>query len=185
MNWGVVAILASGPSMTQEVADTVRAAGIAAIVINNTWRRMPDAAALMASDSRWWAKRNPQLSPSAEEFAGERFCCQEQTKGAVLVKPTSQREGGNGALHAAKDVAAPRGARLILLCGVDLRDDQLTHWHGLHNGLNNPTAPGFSRARAAWKRYAAMQERPRIINCSADSALMCFERMPLEQALAQ
>jgi hypothetical protein len=188
MMWSgqVVAVCASGPSMTVAVADQLRAEKVPCIVINDTWRRMQDAAALLAADRAWWIARDPRVSPEPHEFAGERISCCGEAKGVcgtTFVRPSSEADGGNGALHAARDVAAARGARLILLCGVDLRDDDLTHWHGLHKALRNPSVPRFTRARRAWHRYAAVKERPRIINCNPQSGLTCFERMPIEEAL--
>src|SRR5580765_1895454 len=46
------AILASGPSMSQQVADAVRR--LRTVVVNNTFRLAPWADILYAADSRWW-----------------------------------------------------------------------------------------------------------------------------------
>lgn len=61
------------------------------------------------------------------------------------------------------------------------------HWHGRHErGLNNP---GPSQV-AKWRRHmeanaALIASIPaRVINASRETALTCFERMSLEEALA-
>lgn len=181
-----VAILASGPSMSAAIVDAVRAAGILSIVINCTWRLMPDAPVMLASDPRWWLARDPRVSPLPEEFLGERLMCAQDAriKGVKFVEPCglSGSNGGNGALHAAAE-AGRRGAARVLLFGVDLRDDALTRWHGLYRGLNNPKLATFARARRAWAKFARKPDRPEVINCNPDSAVECFPKMAPDDAL--
>lgn len=168
-----VIVCASGLSMTQAVADAVRASGLTAIVTNDTWRLLPNASVLFAANADWWTKRNPRVSPEPHEFAGERICCQEQVAGTVYVKPREMGAGGNSALRACH-LAEDRGAIRALLFGVDLREDQLTHWHGLHSGLSNPNEATFRRHRAGWERYAAGPRTLEILNGNPASALRCF-----------
>ena len=180
-----VAILAGGPSVTAEVVRDVRAHNVRSVVINNSWLLMPDAECLFASDSNWWLARNPRISPTLEEFPGERLHCMRfrDIEGVTFVTPHPIPAGSNSALQAAR-YEAKRGAELILLFGVDLRDDQLVHHYGPHgNGLHNPSKLHFRRARAAWEAYANEPHRPTIINCSPCSALTCFPKMTMEEAL--
>lgn len=181
---GNVAIMAGGLSMTTAVANAVRAAGIRSVAINNSWRLLPTADCLFAADAAWWLARSPRESPTPEEFTGERLVCQDQrVPDATYVVPRAIGLGSNSALQAAH-YEANRGAKRILLFGVDLRDDELTHHHGLHGSmLNNPTKARFGRARMAWQAYAAQKDRPEIINCSERSALTCFPKMMMEAAL--
>jgi len=182
----ISAIMAGGPSMTPAVVEAVRAAGIRSVVINNSWMLMPDADCLFAADAEWWLAE-PRVSPTDEQVKGQRLVCQDQrVPNATYVVPNPQpigMNGSNSALQAAY-YEAKRGAKRILLFGVDLRDDELTHHHGLHKGtLNNPTKQRFRRARAAWAAYAAEPNRPEIINCNPRSALDCFPKMTMEEAL--
>lgn len=171
-----VAILASGPSMSADVVATVRAERLLAIVINDTWKLMPDAACLLAADRKWWVSRGPQ----PEQFNGERLTCMRNRRiqGVEFAPPYPllRGDGGNSALHAAY-LAGLRGAATVLLFGVDLRDDQLTHWHG--RGMDVPTAARFGRARKAWARFAAESDRAEVINCNPDSGLHCFPKLGL------
>jgi len=177
-----VAVCGSGPSLTEEVAAAVRALGIPTIVTNDTWRRLPEADVLLAANAAWWNKRNPRVAPLPEEFPGERFVCEEGVAGAAFIAPRKVAIGGNSALRACH-LAEDLGAARILLFGVDLRDDELTHWHGLHRGLDNPNWTTFKRHRAAWDAYALQIKRPEIINCNPQSALDCFPKCTLDEAL--
>lgn len=178
----LVAILATGPSAPDDVS-LLRESRIRTIVINDSYRLMPDAAALFASDAAWW-----QAHPEAENFAGERYVSEDQRiESAIFVPPTGPVCGGNSALRAVH-LAHAQGAKTVLLLGVDLRDDELTHWHGQHRdapGLVNPNADTFRRARKAWTAYADTYDRPDIINCNPRSGLECFRRMTLDDALLE
>lgn len=182
----VVAIMAGGLSMTPAVVDAVRAAGVRSVVINNTWTLMPDADCLVACDAAWWHVRNPRVSPTADEFKGERvvMCQKFKVTDATFEKPHPILLGSNSALQAAWREAR-RGARRLLLFGVDLRDDELTHHYGPHKWAGprtGPSRPRFARARKAWAQFAAGEDRPEVINCSERSALECFPKMAMEAA---
>ena len=170
-----VAILACGPSLTPELAS--RTAGCVRIAINRSWELAPDAEMVYAADSDFW-----KAYPEALACTGIKVCAQSAGPEVRYSKPLYSG-GGNSALHSAY-LARHAGAARILLLGVDLNDGQLTHWHGRHErGLRNPTNAGFARAREAWGRFAALEERPEVINCNPNSALTCFPIMPLEAAL--
>jgi hypothetical protein len=94
--------------------------------------------------------------------------------------------GGNSG-HGAVGLAHQFGAARILLLGYDLqRTGGRSHWHGDHPGsLGNPPHMGI------WiERFGALAADARalgldIINCSRQTALTCFRRMPLELALME
>lgn len=168
-----VAILAGGPSLTPAGADAVREH--TRIAINDSWRLAPDANVLFAADLDWWRRH-----PEALSFAGLKLCAQSARLPGVFYWKPMLVGGGNSALHAAY-VARAAGAARLLLLGVDLDARRLTHWHGRHpDGLRNPTVAGFNAALAAWRRFAELPARPDVINCNPDSALDCFERLPIE-----
>lgn len=176
-----VAILASGPSMSLQVADAVRQTSLPAVAINDTYRLTGWADALFAGDARWWCAH-----PEALDFVGEKFCCDDLSIRTVQTVPRREglKDGGNSALRAAHMLAS-LGVKKILLFGVDLRDDAVTHWHGPHgHGLPNPTALAFGRFRRAWEMFAAEKDRPEVVNCNPESALQCFPKLALDEALA-
>ena len=174
-----VAILAGGPSLTQAAVDEVRRRGWSCIAINDAYRLAPWADVLFAADAEWWMRH-----PDAMAFAGRKVVCQRWAKidGVETILPQPPvSTGGNSAVHAAC-VAQRDGASRIVLLGVDLRDDELTHWHGKHRGpLRNPTPSDFRLARRAWEAAArSVLAGVEVVNCSLRSALTVFPRIALE-----
>lgn len=181
-----VAALASGPSMSAEVAEQVRRAGIPAVVVNNTFRLAPWAQMLYAADTEWW-----QHTQDARKFAGLKVSVDSGApiKGVHLLRPTGDtgfdpdptciRTGGNSGYQAVH-VAAQAGAARILLCGFDMRGE---HWHTRHQHPMRETGPDTYRR---WiERFETLKLCPaEIVNCTPGSALRCFKEQSLEDALA-
>lgn len=181
-----IAILASGPSMSREVADAVRDAGIPAIVINNTFRLAPWATMLYAADVEWWAS-----NPAAKDFEGMKVSCQ-MVRGVQYIKHTGVmgfdpdvsaiRTGGNSGYQALHIAAHARAAR-VLLCGFDMHG---LHWHPEHEA---PLKSTIQETYPRWvHRFALMatviQREVDVVNVTPDSALTCFRRSTLEKELA-
>lgn len=183
-----VAVLASGPSMSQEVADAVR--GIPCIAVNDTFRLAPWAAILYAADRRWWL-----ANPDAMEFPGVKIASPVGPGGDVKVlrqsgsvgfdpNPSMVRSGGNSGYQAVH-VAIQAGAKRILLLGFDMHG---THFFGLHTkkaegrALGNPNEQKF---RVWIDRFGALRNRgAEIINCTPGSALDAFPKMSLDEVMA-
>lgn len=181
-----VAVLASGPSMSQAVADQVRAAGAPAIAINNTYLLAPWADMLYAADAAWWAAH-----PAAADFDGLRVTVQD-VRGTLKLRcsgpdgfdphPGAVRSGGHSG-HQAVHIAMHAGASRIILCGFDMRG---SHWHGEHPfPLRNADAGAYGRwvDQFAELRNSAISLGIEIVNATPGSALTCFPAMSLEQAL--
>lgn len=156
------AILASGPSMSQEIADSVK--GLKVVAVSNTYELAPWADVLVSSDRTWWTN-----NPGAFYFEGEKFC-------GLTIEPPKGVErfpgaisGGNSALLALQ-IAVSKGAERVLLFGVDLNGK---HYFGDHPApLKNPTPQRFDVFQKQFSRY-----RPKgveILNCSPDSALKAY-----------
>jgi hypothetical protein len=156
------AVLATGPSMSQEVADSVR--GLPTIAVSNAHELAPWAEVLVSSDRSWWTH-----NPTAKDFDGEKFCglCIEPPKG--VDKFPGAMTGSNSGLLALQ-VAVSKGATRVLLFGVDLGG---SHYFGDHPLPLKNTKP---------ERYAVFQKqfeayRPKgveILNCSPRSALKAY-----------
>ena len=173
----IAAILAGGPSLTEAVAHEVMKSGAFVVAVNDSWRLVPYADALFAADSAWW-----MANPNAAYFAGERLCCDADVLIAEYVPPRRIGSGSNSALQAAYWIAERKPDRIALF-GVDLRDDALTHWHGPHPApLANPDAGTFKRARGAWETFARIAPCD-VVNCNPDSALTCFPKVSIAEAL--
>jgi hypothetical protein len=154
-------VLATGPSMTQEIADAVRGRGIV-IAINRCFRLAPWADALVAGDRAWW-RRNPD----ALEFAGRKFCAFRypgtERMNPTMMCPAGTNSGKQGMRIAQEQFSATR----ILLCGFDLRGNT-------ESGRTN--FRGFLRQFKSW-------HGAEVINCTPGSALKRFPFMELDAAL--
>lgn len=195
MNWAVprmwpgrtVAVLASGPSMSQRVADAVR--GLPTIVINDTYRLAPWADLLYAADAAWWT-----LHPEALRFAGLKVSVdfvggvkQLNYTGSSGYDPDPRaiRSGSNSGYQGVH-LAAQAGAARILLCGFDMSAAKGAHWFGPHRGgLVNTTADTYARFIHRFDSLkAALDERGvEVINCTPGSALKCFPSAHLDDVL--
>lgn len=189
-----VAILASGPSMSQAVADQVHAAGVSAIAINTTFRLAPWADMLYACDPEWW--QHPQHA-DALAFPGLRVSLggnvvgvnRLHNSGATGIdrQPGCVRTGGNSGYQAIQ-VALHGGATRVLLCGFDMTGRRGAHWHGSHPaGLRGTQEETFEVWRRRFAAAAPLLEAAglEVVNCTPGSALTCFRLEPLEEALAR
>ncbi len=189
---GTVAVLASGPSMSAEVAECVRAADVPAIAINSTIKLAPWAWALYAADIEWWL--HPSNAEAVAAFRGHRISVsavrgvhQLQNTGieGIDFTPGCIRTGGNSGYQALQ-VAVHSGARRVLLCGFDMRP--VCHWHGPHpHGLRStpPATYAIWAGRFASAAPLLAGAGIEVINCSSDSALSCFPVMTIDEALEQ
>lgn len=137
------AVLASGPSMSREVAEAVRGKCRVIAVSNQAIPMLIDgeihaalapwADALVASDRTWWimheaeARAFPGMKVTVEPPGGcERLKWQDvieyKNGGAVLFddRPNYLGGGGNSGFHATH-LAAKFGCSKILLCGFDMQ----------------------------------------------------------------
>jgi hypothetical protein len=190
---GEIAVcIASGPSLRLEDIEACRDRA-RIIAVNENWRLAPLADVLFAADSAWWRERGP----SRDEFGGLRVTTAldrapgvhrlgwSRGIGSVSRDPDRLGLGGNSG-YQALNLADLFGARRILLLGYDLKpgSDGRAHWHGDHGKtLRNPKPAQFKHWLGAFAQ-AAGKFRAEIINCSPCTALTCFPRLSLEDALA-
>lgn len=167
------AVLASGPSMSKKVAESVRSLRV--IAVSNTYELAPWAEVLVSNDRTWWIN-----TPGSQSFAGEKFCglAVEPPKG--VEKFPGAMSGSNSALLALQ-VAVSKGAKRILLLGVDLKG---SHYFGDHPApLRNPSAQRFEVFK---KQFAAYHPKGvEILNCSPASCLFAYPKTDLEACLRQ
>lgn len=175
-----VAVLASGPSMSQSVADSVR--HLPRIVVNSTYRLARDADMLYAADAPWW-----MANPEALDFPGLKVSIERRPGRApgvpVLIVRNTGRSGfdpkGGIRTHLnsgaqAIQVAVHAKAARVLLFGFDMRG---CHWHGAHPApLKSMTRDDMLLAVNSMRSLAAGIKGCDVINCTPDSALDCFPR---------
>lgn len=187
-----VAILAPGPSMSQEVANSVRARGLPTIALNRSVELAPWADMLVASDSAFWHTYERMLAP----FAGLRVGCQAapapppnvnwlKTSGQTGYDPNPEfvRTGANSG-YAAIHIAAQAGATEIELHGYDMRGiNGRQHFHGNHpnslrnhgEGIYQSWLPHFDTLHFELQKIGVS-----VVNCTRGSALRCF---PFEEVV--
>jgi hypothetical protein len=163
------AILATGPSMSQAVADSVRGR-CSVVAVSDAYKLAPWADALVSSDLKWWRHHQP-------DFPGAKYAAVE-VAGVKRFDWTSTDT--NSGLLGIK-VAVNLGATRVLLLGFDMGG---THFFGKHpSPLRNTSDERFEVFKKQFADY-----RPRgveIINCTPGSALKCYPMARLEDVLCQ
>lgn len=194
----IVIVAASGPSLTQEVADACR--GRRAIAVNDAWRLMPWADILYSCDAAWWRVHN-----GCPDFHGEKWSSHSaetnnkdnddllaragvrlvagQAGDTFSTDPRVIHYGNNSGFQAI-NLAILLGARRIVLVGFDMRVvDGKRHFFGNHpEPLSNRIEYSYfvpTFANAARHLPAGVT----ILNATPGSALKCFPAVPLELAL--
>jgi len=192
--------IASGPSLT--AADCKATEGAAEVIaVNDSWRLAPHADHLYACDARWWQTHGEQV---VREFRGKRWTHQnldcadkEQTDAAAkfgieLVVGKAGNGLGDPVMHfgdnsgyQAINLAYLWGANRIILLGYDMqRTGGKSHFFGDHPpGLN--VGSDYSDWCRKFDKLAddLKAKGVEVINCSRDTALQCFPRMPLADVL--
>ncbi|MEO8754849.1 MAG: hypothetical protein ABI624_19460 [Casimicrobiaceae bacterium] len=194
---------ASGPSFTPEQAEQVegaRAAGLVRVLaINATVFTLPNVDAMFASDRVFWIAHGARV---LQEFRGQIWTADKLSADEFglryvprvrhvegLSRDFGAVSGGGNSGYAGVNLAYLFGAReLLALVGFDMcLTNGRTHHHGDHTGrLANPTA----NALAVWAgRFPALARDLKaagvnVVNCTVNTALTCFPRASLEDALA-
>lgn len=198
-----VAILASGPSMSFSVAAHLRGR-CRVIAVNNQGiptregdvlhqPLAPWADVLYAADAKWWhAYRDAALAFRGRKVTIRHVLPFDEVLSLELSnqqpfdeRPTHLTSGGNSG-YQALCLAVHFGAARVLLCGYDMQDvGGKKHWFGDHAGpLNTP--PRYKHWIANFARLAPVLKARGVdvINCTPNSALTCFPRIPLSEVLA-
>lgn len=135
---------------------------------------MPWADALFAADAQWWQ----HYREAASGFAGERWSA--STVPGVRKLRLAFHNSGAGSI----ELAAHSGASRILLLGFDCKHrGGRAHWHADHPApMGN--AGSVDQWPALFRATAAAVAGVEVLNCSRSTAIDCFPRMRLEDALA-
>lgn len=195
---GTVACLATGPSLTQADANYLRGRVDAVVVVNNAYQMAPWADVLYAADHKWWrwANTDPVRHPTFHQFTGLKFATGNKTnEWPNVTKLQTTRENGlelqrtglaKGAHsgYQAINLAVHLGAKTIILLGYDMKAGPRGKKH-CHPDHPDNSVVNFQ----AWlPQYRTLVEPlkaqgVRVINCTRSTAIHCFEKMRLEEAL--
>lgn len=192
MRWAgqTVVCIASGPSLTAADCDAVR--GQRVIVVNTTFQLAPWADVLYACDFRWWDRWHREARKVASgEFwtidkrAAEQYGLRrvESVPGGGWVDSGAIKQGENSGFQAV-GLAIAFGAARVVLLGYDMKPaaNGRMHWHADHPRVN-PVARKFPTWCAHFAQLAKESPVP-IVNATRDTALTCFPRVTLAEALA-
>jgi hypothetical protein len=191
-------VAATGPSLTAEVARRCLASQHRVLAVSDAWRLMPWATALYSCDHAWW-----QHHQGATGFGGEKWSSHgtvgnekvlaAERWGLNLVRgkdgkgfstdPAVIHYGGNSGFQAV-NLAILFGAVRIVLVGFNLRHvGEKSHFFGDHPGRLR-TCSRYQTFLGAF-RTAAKTLPPGvvIVNATPNSALDCFPRLDLDEAL--
>ena len=160
-------VLATGPSMSQALADSVR--HMPRVVVSNAFELAPDADALVSTDAAWW-----RHYPAAFGFAGRKFSvgCMDKRVEKVAGFQTCSNSGLLGMV-----VAAKLGATEIILLGFDMAGG---HYFGRHpEPLPNTQPSRYEFFKTQFATWAG----PPVVNCTPGSALTCFPMGRIEDYL--
>lgn len=197
-------ILASGPSLTRDDAQLVRAwraADVAGtrrvIAINTTYQLAPWADVLYACDARWWDRYFVEAEltclptvqfwtqdAKAAKFAHRVRHVQSVRSEGLNRQPGVINQGSNSGFQAL-NLAWQFGAQRLILLGFDMQaTGGRSHWHGDHPDTlnsNNPYRMWLDQFGPLARDLA--KAGAEVINCTPTTALTCFERAPLAHAL--
>jgi hypothetical protein len=203
--WTSCIVAATGPSMGLIANVAFQCHGQRLIAVNDAYRKFPYADVLYAGDADWW-----DLHQGCPTFEGEKWSSHgsgndkawvQEKYGVHLIAGPRQFDAPGFSLHPATihygncsgfqaiNLAILFGATRIILIGFDLttpRDGTPRHFFGDHAvpAMNLSTyeyfIPAFEQAARMLRTLAPTVH---IVNCSPRTALTCFPRMTLEDAL--
>lgn len=167
------AVLASGPSMSQGLADHLRGKCLV-VAVSDVYRLAPWADALVSHDKVWWEQH-----PEAMKFQGRKFCGRNYPGTEQLSSEGFFAGGCNSGLQGMR-VAQMLGANRILLLGFDLSAERGHHFFGKHpKPLRNTTPHRFKCHIAQFRKWKGCP----VINCTPGSALKQFPFMTIQESL--
>lgn len=182
-----VVCLGTGPSLTPADVDFCRERA-RVIAVNDAYTIAPWADCLYAADGKWW-----KWHKGAPGFVGMKYSIEphDAHKASAVMLKNLGRPGlsldpaglclGTTANsgYQAINLAVHFGARRILLLGYDMRG---SHFFGVHPDNSLPrferVVPGFQTLVAPLAALGVT-----VINCTPRSALTCFPRAALRDAL--
>lgn len=165
-------ILATGPSMSQVVANSVRGRCGGVVAISDAYVLAPWADALVSTDATWW-----NAHPAALKFAGRKFCSARLQGTEQILVAGPFPPGSNSGLQGMRVAAEIFKATKLVLLGFDMHG---THFFGQHRPpLRNTTV---KRMEVHKQQFARWKSCP-VVNCTPKSALKCFPLGDLETEL--
>lgn len=182
--------------MTKSDVKLCEKSGYPIMGINNAYQMTNKLTYLYGCDIKWWRKHYEMARHVPNKYILE----QDLNKMAFADDVVQLLHGGddglshewpklktgkNGGYQAINLTYLLEYNRHILL-GYDMQEiDGKVHWHGLHEGLNNPSEQQFKEWRGHFDQLAQELKAVdvEVLNATRQTALECFPRVRLEDAL--
>lgn len=166
-------VVATGQSLTAEQLEKVR--NLPCVAVSDAYKLAPWSVAMVSQDRAWW-----RAHPEALKFKGRKFSGSE-IEGTEAVKHEGLiTTGTNSGLLACHVAVTLLGATSLILLGVDLHG---THYFGPHPAPLRNTQP--HRFEQMKKQFRQWKQGVPVVNCAPGSALDCFPKASLSEALCQ
>jgi len=182
MIWTDLVCVASGPSLVASDCEMVRKAGVKVVAVNNSWEMAPFCNYLYAGDLKWWNAYNRDVT----DLAAEKWTCSRKAHQAYGINLHTVGGGYNSGMRAIQ-FGITKGFKNIALLGYDCSLKKGIHWHGSHSRrfLKNPDALKLRKWHTQFGKVAknANDLGVKIVNCSRDTELTCFDTASLERVL--
>lgn len=187
-------VCAAGPSMgAVDLRLLRRFRSWNVMAVNCTFRLVPWARCLYAGDLQWWERYGAE----AADFAGEKWTRDEtaairyrlhyvrRKEGLGLCRERGHVHSGGNSGYQAVNLAYHFGARKIVLLGFDMHRRDGGHWHGEHEGMLSAPQSHIVIWRRAFESLAfdLRAAGVDVVNATEGTALTCFPRVPMSQAL--
>jgi hypothetical protein len=199
----IVAVVASGPSAADAGVDQLR--GVARVIaVNSSWRLVPWADMIYATDYAWWKQHHKDLTL----FTGARFAAagkrierdfpgvsalnvpppSDARRSTIITTPRGLIGSGGNSGFQAINVAIHTNAKRLILVGFDMNLLRGSHWHGDHTGICKNPQPDLMRkwCEALDAQAAALHAHGvDVVNASPVSALKRYRQSSIKEALEQ
>lgn len=190
-------IIASGPSLKKQDVELCRSRG-KVIAIKKCIELAPWSDVVYGCDGPWWRSvqglmKFPGLKLAYEptvcgpEWGIQKVQIPDPKCNSFLFDKVGTVGAGRNSGFQAVNLAAQFGATRIILLGYDMQGEVGAHWYGRNNWMqaNNPDAYSYLNWKRAFEAAApALRDRGvEVINASRETALTCFRRMPIGEAL--
>ena len=168
----LVAIVATGPSLKEDVIDFISNKYNNIICVSNSYQKFNKALALVSSDGKWWDEYKP-------EFHGEKYCL--TSPSTYNLNPFTKTiytslNSGCLAIQIAREIY---NFKEIHLFGYDMTSKNGDHYFGSHTGfLDNTTDHRFEifKNQFTIEKSNCDYYNIRVINYNPHSDLECFEK---------
>lgn len=192
---GAVVVIAGGPSLTPAQVDLCRGRA-RVIAVKEAARLAPWAETLYFCDEYWFNEHKDEVKkfkgtvatldhPALKAQVPNLVSYRNDGGSGLCEQPDGLRTGSNSGYQAI-NLAFHMGAKWILLLGLDMKKSPAgrQHWHD----RTRPAPPIALYQEVMLPKFATLVEPlarhgVEVVNCSPDSLIDCFRKLPIEEAL--